>query len=107
MLLFNDQYTLYVFCNVYAHATIINDLLTYLSNLLSTKGPTCVLIKPDGQTLDSFGFDAESKYADLAEENAHRDYYYFKRFKMMLHGKIVIEYTTVYSVALCVKLIPC
>ncbi|XP_052778673.1 heat shock 70 kDa protein 12A-like [Mya arenaria] len=50
----------------------------------SSKGPTCVLIKPDGKTLHSFAFDAEAKYAELIEENEHKDWYFFKRFKMML-----------------------
>jgi hypothetical protein len=57
--------------------------------LVSSKGPTCVLIKPDGKTLHSFAFDAETKYAELAEEGEHKDWYFFKRFKMMLFGKIV------------------
>ncbi|WAR26663.1 HS12B-like protein, partial [Mya arenaria] len=50
----------------------------------SQKGPTCVLIKPDGKTLHSFGFDAETKYAELIEEDEHNNWYFFKRFKMML-----------------------
>ncbi|WAQ93727.1 HS12B-like protein, partial [Mya arenaria] len=31
--------------------------------------PTCALIKPDGKTLHAFGFDAETKYSDLLEED--------------------------------------
>ncbi|WAR26404.1 HS12B-like protein, partial [Mya arenaria] len=50
----------------------------------STKGPTCVLIKPDGKTLHSFGFDAEAKYAELIEEDENKDWFFFRRFKMML-----------------------
>lgn len=60
------------------------------NQLVSQKAPTCVLIKPDGKTLAAFGYDAESKYADLSETANHKDWYFFKRFKMMLHGKIVI-----------------
>ncbi|KAH3830275.1 heat shock 70 kDa protein 12A-like [Dreissena polymorpha] len=56
-------------------------------SLLSSKGPTCVLIKPDGKSLEAFGYDAESKYADLAETHAHKQWYYFKRFKMELYSK--------------------
>ncbi|XP_045204106.2 heat shock 70 kDa protein 12A-like [Mercenaria mercenaria] len=59
--------------------------------LVSSKGPTCVLIKPDGKTLHSFAYDAETKYAELAEENKHKDWYFFRRFKMMLFGKIGIQ----------------
>ncbi|KAK3584377.1 hypothetical protein CHS0354_001304 [Potamilus streckersoni] len=47
------------------------------------KTPTCLLLKPDGE-FDSFGFEAVSKYNDLAEEDAD-SYYYFDRFKMKLY----------------------
>lgn len=57
--------------------------------LISHKGPTCVLIKPDGKTLDSFAFDAETKYADLSANGEHTKWYYFRRFKMMLYDKMV------------------
>ncbi|XP_060551251.1 heat shock 70 kDa protein 12B-like [Ruditapes philippinarum] len=56
--------------------------------LVSAKAPTCVLIKPDGKTLDSFGYAAETKYAELAEEGAHEPWYYFRRFKMMLYDQM-------------------
>ncbi|XP_053376193.1 heat shock 70 kDa protein 12A-like [Mercenaria mercenaria] len=52
--------------------------------LVSQKGPTCILIKPDGKTTDSFGYDAESKYAEKAEENEQDQWFFYKRFKMML-----------------------
>lgn len=57
--------------------------------LISHKGPTCVLIKPDGKTLDSFAFDAETKYADLSANGDHTEWYYFRRFKMMLYDRTV------------------
>ncbi|XP_060589195.1 heat shock 70 kDa protein 12A-like [Ruditapes philippinarum] len=56
--------------------------------LVSAKAPTCVLIKPDGKTLHSFGYAAETKYANLAEEGTHKRWYYFRRFKMMLYDKM-------------------
>jgi hypothetical protein len=52
-------------------------------------GPTTILIRPDGETIDSFGFDAETRYAELAEDREHKEWYYFKRFKMQLFDKIV------------------
>ncbi|XP_052794098.1 heat shock 70 kDa protein 12A-like [Mya arenaria] len=55
---------------------------------VSLKAPTTVLIKPDGKTLEAFGYEAEDKYAKLADDNKHRTHYYFKLFKMMLYGKI-------------------
>ncbi|XP_052779002.1 heat shock 70 kDa protein 12A-like isoform X2 [Mya arenaria] len=57
----------------------------------SQKGPTCVLIKPDGKTLDSFGFDAEAKYTELIEEEEHNDWYFFRRFKMKLWNQKLIR----------------
>ncbi|KAK3594913.1 hypothetical protein CHS0354_020570 [Potamilus streckersoni] len=57
---------------------------------VSLKAPTTVLIKPDGITLDSFGYEAETRYADLAAEESseYKRWYYFRRFKMLLHGKM-------------------
>ncbi|KAL4230693.1 Heat shock 70 kDa protein 12A [Mactra antiquata] len=52
--------------------------------LVSSKGPTCALIKPDGTTLHSFGYDAETKYASLADTEEHKPWYFFSRFKMLL-----------------------
>ncbi|XP_060606845.1 heat shock 70 kDa protein 12A-like [Ruditapes philippinarum] len=51
---------------------------------ISMKAPTTVLIKPNGHTLEAFGYEAEDRYADLADEEEHKTYYYFQRFKMML-----------------------
>ncbi|XP_060606844.1 heat shock 70 kDa protein 12A-like [Ruditapes philippinarum] len=51
---------------------------------ISMKAPTTVLIQPDGHTLEAFGYEAEDRYAELADEKEHRTYYYFERFKMML-----------------------
>ncbi|KAL3879883.1 hypothetical protein ACJMK2_032159 [Sinanodonta woodiana] len=58
--------------------------------MVSLKAPTTVLIKPDARTFDSFGYEAETKYSELASEdnNEHKRWYYFRRFKMMLHGKM-------------------
>ena len=56
---------------------------------MSLKAPTTVLIEPDGKTLKSFGYAAETEFADLTSGNKHREYYYFKRFKMMLDGRQV------------------
>ncbi|KAK3582817.1 hypothetical protein CHS0354_035756, partial [Potamilus streckersoni] len=51
---------------------------------ISAKAPTTALIRPDGETLHAFGYDAEDKYATFAENNEHKDWYYFRRFKMSL-----------------------
>ncbi|XP_060065294.1 heat shock 70 kDa protein 12B-like [Ylistrum balloti] len=52
--------------------------------LQSLKTSTCVLFDPKGN-FHSFGFEAEDKYCDLAYDNLHKDWYYFRRFKMVLY----------------------
>jgi hypothetical protein len=52
------------------------------------KAPTTVLIQPDGHTLEAFGYEAEDRYAELAEEGKHKVYFYFERFKMILFDKV-------------------
>ncbi|KAL3878936.1 hypothetical protein ACJMK2_031260 [Sinanodonta woodiana] len=51
---------------------------------ISSKAPTTALIRPDGNTLDAFGYNAEDKYGRLAENDEHKGWYYFRRFKMSL-----------------------
>ncbi|KAK3606388.1 hypothetical protein CHS0354_042027 [Potamilus streckersoni] len=51
---------------------------------LSEKAPTAVLLDPK-QAFHSFGYEAENKYTELAETDDHHNWYYFSRFKMMLH----------------------
>ncbi|XP_052819958.1 heat shock 70 kDa protein 12A-like [Mya arenaria] len=55
------------------------------SRLVSLKTPTSVLLNPDGE-FDKFGFEAEDKYAILAEEDKHHSWRLFRRFKMVLHN---------------------
>ena len=55
---------------------------------LSLKTPSCILFDPT-QKLHSFGGDAEDKYTELAQEDEHIDWFYFKRFKMQLYDKHV------------------
>lgn len=58
------------------------------SQLLSLKTPTVILFDKN-KKFHSFGFEAETKYSNLADDDKHRDWYFFKRFKMKLHGKKV------------------
>ncbi|KAH3821746.1 hypothetical protein DPMN_123513 [Dreissena polymorpha] len=60
-----------------------NDSSACLSSL---KTPTSVLLDDKGQ-FHSFGFEAEDKFAALAEENKHSDWRLFRCFKMALHSK--------------------
>jgi hypothetical protein len=51
---------------------------------VSIKTPTCLLLDRN-QDIDSFGYIAEDKYADLCMDGDNMDWYYFWRFKMHLH----------------------
>lgn len=53
-------------------------------SLISLKAPTVVLLKPNKEFL-AFGYEAEDRYSELALDDEHHDYYYFRRFKMILH----------------------
>ena len=85
----------------YAFSTISNFQLDPLSiranqiwnaggrNVQSWKTPTCLLL--DGRKkIVSFGYEAESDYAELILDNKHHDYYYFNRIKMRLYNEKVI-----------------
>lgn len=54
------------------------------AGLVSQKAPTCVLFKPD-QSFDSFGFEAEDNYNELALDDKHGAWFFFRRFKMELY----------------------
>jgi hypothetical protein len=57
--------------------------------LISLKTPSILLLNPD-KSFKSFGYEAENDYGDLAAEGNHKDYYYFRRFKMLLYNTEVI-----------------
>ncbi|XP_052781208.1 heat shock 70 kDa protein 12B-like isoform X1 [Mya arenaria] len=53
--------------------------------LISLKTPTSVLLNPKGE-FDSFGFEAEDRYAYKAEDDEHKGWRLFRRFMMVLHN---------------------
>ena len=55
--------------------------------VVTEKTPTCALIKPDGKTLQAFGYEAENAYAELKDDE-RKAFYYFRRFKMALDKKV-------------------
>ena len=59
-----------------------------VGQLMTLKTSTCVLFDAAGK-FHSFGFGAEEKYSNLALDDNHHDWYYFRRFKMMLYDKKV------------------
>ncbi|XP_060065909.1 heat shock 70 kDa protein 12A-like [Ylistrum balloti] len=56
------------------------------SELATMKTSTCVLFKPD-ESFDTFGFEAEDKYARLMDEGKHHEWFFFRRFKMSLYDQ--------------------
>ncbi|XP_052796649.1 heat shock 70 kDa protein 12A-like [Mya arenaria] len=61
------------------------------ATLMSLKTSTCVLFDKKKQ-FKEFGFAAEDEYGNLAEEgDEHRNYYFFRRFKMMLYNKMTLK----------------
>lgn len=52
------------------------------------KAPTTVLLNED-QTFDSFGYEAEERYAQRVEEKTHNKCYRFRNFKMKLYHEKV------------------
>ena len=55
---------------------------------ISEKTPTALLLDP-GRKFVAFGCEAEDSYAELADDNAHHGYYFFKNFKMLLYKEKV------------------
>ena len=55
------------------------------------KAPTCLLLKPD-KSFDSFGYEAQEKYANEIPVEEQKKYYYFERFKMKLHSNKVCKH---------------
>ena len=52
----------------------------------SSKTPTVLLLNPE-KGFEAFGYEAEERYSELALEDKHKNWYYFRLFKMKLHGK--------------------
>lgn len=61
--------------------------------LVSLKTPTSLLLNPD-QTFNSFWYEAEDKFAELAFEEKQAEFYHFRKFKMDLHFKVWDYYNT-------------
>lgn len=59
-----------------------------VGNLVSLKTSTCVLFYST-QQFHSFGYEVEEMYSNLALDNEHHDWYYIRRFKLILYSKTV------------------
>ncbi|KAK3102458.1 hypothetical protein FSP39_011510 [Pinctada imbricata] len=88
---FGTTYSGYAFSTRHQFATERERIFAFqwassVGRLISPKTPTCALFKPD-KSLDSCGFRAEERYAELASDNSHRNWYFFKRIKMKMYQK--------------------
>ncbi|XP_045205239.1 heat shock 70 kDa protein 12A-like [Mercenaria mercenaria] len=54
------------------------------AGLMSLKTPT-ILLLDNNKKFVAFGYEAEEKYSEIAADEEHKKYYYFRRFKMLLH----------------------
>lgn len=61
------------------------------AGLVSLKTPTTVLLDGKGD-LVAFGYEAEDRYSELAEEEEHAEYFYFRRFKMTLFNSSSVSF---------------
>ncbi|XP_076117045.1 uncharacterized protein LOC143084876 isoform X2 [Mytilus galloprovincialis] len=68
--------------------TTIHTNLWEGSSLCSFKAPTAVLLDSD-QEFVAFGYEAENMYSELVSDEEHEDYYYFQKFEMLLHEKVI------------------
>lgn len=72
-------------CKIYANPGWTGDCMA------TVKAPTIVLFDKD-RTFDSFGYQAEIKYAQLADKGDHVGWRYFRQFKMeLLMSKITSD----------------
>lgn len=55
---------------------------------ISLKTPSSILFDKN-KKLVAFGFEAEDKYCDLTLDNLDAEWYYFRRFKMLLYDSQV------------------
>lgn len=62
----------------------------YGGNAPSYKNPT-VLLLDSNQEFVAFGYDAEDQYSKLTAKKVHEEYYYFQRFKMILHQDLGVK----------------
>jgi len=88
---FGTTYSGYAFSLRHGYEKDSSERKVYANNwksgardLISLKTPTTVLLDPKGK-FDSFGYEAENKYSELAEDDEHKGWYYFRRFKMLLY----------------------
>ncbi|KAJ8311225.1 hypothetical protein KUTeg_011223 [Tegillarca granosa] len=85
----------YSLCKDFGKIPLFIDTLNWdKSGLISMKTPTSLLLDPCKQ-FAAFGYKAEEQYNELFDEDNHREWFYFKQFKMILHHEETLNRNTV------------
>ena len=84
---FGTTYSGYAFSNIHRKDEIFtHNWIEGISQ--APKTPTSILFTP-WKSFQSFGYEAEEKYAALSQDGEHKDWYFFKRFKLTLYNNKV------------------
>jgi hypothetical protein len=84
---FGTTYSGYAFSNIHHKDEIFtHNWIEGISQ--APKTPTSILFTP-WKSFQSFGYEAEEKYAALSQDGRHKDWYFFKRFKLTLYNNKV------------------
>ncbi|XP_061181980.1 heat shock 70 kDa protein 12B-like isoform X2 [Saccostrea echinata] len=89
---FGTTYSGYAFSSTSDWSKVLTSNWTG-GKVVTLKTPTALLLDAD-QTFKAFGYEAEDQYIDLARDEEHEDYYFFHRFKMILHSEKAISRKT-------------
>lgn len=88
---FGTTYSGYAYCSMHDYKqdppkVFANNYWPYGGQGFSEKTPTCLLLTPEREFC-AFGYEAEDQYNSLASKKQHKDFYFFRRFKMKLHNE--------------------
>ena len=75
----------------YSDILAILEITSYVHRLRisqAPKTPTSILFTPI-ECFAAFGYEAEERYAALSQQGRHKDWYFFKRFKLTLYNNKV------------------
>jgi hypothetical protein len=77
----------------------------HLNKRMTNTTSTCILFTKD-KRFSHFGYEAEAKYNALMENNKHKEWFFFKRFKTNLYAlKVCVPNYTLFYLDLFVLLI--
>lgn len=89
---FGTTYSGYAFSSTSDWSKVLTSNWTG-GKVVTLKTPTALLLDANKE-IKAFGYEAEDQYIELAREEEHEDYYFFHRFKMILHSEKAISRKT-------------